>query len=128
METSFPQFQQSSKLGKLEIAPEVIESITALAANEIDGVAQLNNTFVGGIAEKLGRKKKLNKGVKVELGEHHTVVDAHIIVDYGVKIPDVASAVQDHVKSTIQDLTGLDVLEVNIHVVGVYVRSDNEDD
>lgn len=123
METSFPQFNHTSEMGKVEIAPDVIEVIAGLAAAEIDGVAHMSGGFVGGIAEKLGRKN-FSKGVKVELGENHTVVDVSIVVEYGVRIPDVALAVQDNVKTTIQNMTGLDVLEINVHVVSVHIRND----
>lgn len=123
METSFPHFKQTSELGKVEIAPEVIEVIAGLAASEIDGVAYMSGGLVGGLAERLGRKN-LSKGVKVELGEQHTVIDLSIVVEYGVRIPEVALAVQDNVKTTIQNMTGLDVIEVNVHVINVLVKSE----
>jgi uncharacterized alkaline shock family protein YloU len=108
------------ELGKVEIAPEVVEVIGGYAAGEVEGVAHMEGGFVGGLVEKFG-KKNIKKGVKVELGEHHTVVDVSIVVEYGVHIPKVASTLQEHVKTTIQDITGLEVLEVNVHVVGVKV-------
>ncbi|GAA0350988.1 Asp23/Gls24 family envelope stress response protein [Bacillus horti] len=125
METSFPQFEQTSELGKVEIAPEVIEVIAGLAASEIEGVAFMSGGFVGGIAERLGRKN-LAKGVKVELGETQTVIDVSIVVEFGVRIPDVATAVQENVNSAIQNMTGLDVIEVNVHVVSVHVKQGEE--
>lgn len=126
METSFPQFNHSSELGKVEIAPDVIEVIAGLAASEIEGVAFMSGGIVGGIVEKLGRKN-LSKGVKVELGENQTVVDVSIVVDYGVRIPEVALAVQENVKTTIQNMTGLDVIEVNVHVISVQVKQGGEE-
>jgi uncharacterized alkaline shock family protein YloU len=126
METSFPQFNHSSELGKVEIAPDVIEVIAGLAASEIEGVAFMSGGIVGGIVEKLGRKN-LSKGVKVELGENQTVVDVSIVVDYGVRIPEVALEVQENVKTTIQNMTGLDVIEVNVHVVSVQVKQGGEE-
>lgn len=126
METSFPQFNHSSELGKVEIAPDVLEVIAGLAASEIEGVAFMSGGIVGGIVEKLGRKN-LSKGVRVELGENHTVVDVSIVVDYGVRIPEVALAVQENVKTTIQNMTGLDVIEVNVNVVSVQVKQGGEE-
>jgi len=123
METSFPQFNQTLKLGKVEIAPEVIEVIAGLAASEIEGVAFMSGGFVGGIVERLG-KKNLSKGVRVELGEHSTAIDVSIVVEYGVRIPDVAMSVQENVKTTIQNMTGLDVIEVNVHVVSVQIKQE----
>lgn len=123
METSFPHIRQSSKLGKVEISPEVIEVIAGLAAAEIEGVASMSGGMIGGWAERLGRKN-FAKGVKVELGEELTVIDLSIVVDYGVRIPDVAQAVQDNVRTAIQDMTGLEVLEVNVHVINVQVKNE----
>lgn len=126
METSFPQFEQASELGRVEISPGVLEVIAGLAASEIEGVAYMSGGFVGGIAERLGRKN-LAKGVKVELGENQTIISVSIVVDFGVRIPDVAKAVQENVNSAIQNMTGLDVIEVNVHVVSVHVKQGGDE-
>ena len=78
----------------------------------------MSGGLVGGIAEMLG-KKNFAKGVKVEVGEREAAVDLYIIVKYGVRIPDVALSVQENVKQAIESMTGLSVVEVNIHVQGV---------
>ena len=91
-------------LGAVRIADEVVSIIAGLAATEVDGIAGMSGGLVGGIAEMLG-KKNFAKGVKVEVG--------------GVRIPDVALSVQENVKQAIETMTGLSVVEVNIHVQGV---------
>jgi uncharacterized alkaline shock family protein YloU len=70
------------------------------------------------IAEKLGMKN-LSKGVKVAVGEKEAAIDLFLIVDYGVKIPDVAWQIQENVKKAVETMTGLNVVEVNINVQGV---------
>ena len=105
-------------LGTIRIADEVVSIIAGLAATEIDGIAGMSGGLVGGIAEMLG-KKNFAKGVKVEVGEKEAAVDLYIIVKYGVRIPDIALAVQENVKRAIESMTGLSVVEVNIHVQGV---------
>ena len=80
----------------------------------------MSGGIAGGIAEILG-KKNFAKGVKVEVGETEAAVDLYIIVKYGVRIPEVALAVQENVKQAIETMTGLSVVEVNIHVQGVGV-------
>src|SRR5690606_28514708 len=115
-----------SELGRVEISPGVLEVIAGLAASEIEGVAYMSGGFVGGIAERLGRKN-LAKGVKVELGENQTIISVSIVVDFGVRIPDVAKAVQENVNSAIQNMTGLDVIEVNVHVVSVHVKQGGDE-
>ncbi len=105
--------------GSVRIADEVVSTIAGLAAIEIDGIAGMSGGIAGGIAEALGRKN-LSKGVKVEVGEEEVIVDLYIIVNYGVRIPDVAWNAQESVKKAVESMTGLNVLKVNIHVQGVY--------
>ena len=110
-------------LGKVKIADEVVATIAGLAATEISGVAAMSGGIVGGLAEKLG-KKNLAKGVKVEVGEKEAAIDLFIIVNFGAKIPDVAAEIQGNVEKAVQSYTGLKVVEVNIHVQGVYFKSE----
>lgn len=105
-------------LGAIRIANEVVAVIAGLAATEIEGLAGMSGGLAGGFAEMLGHKN-LAKGVRVEVGEKETAVDIFVIVKYGAKIPDVASRVQENVKHAIESMTGLKVLEVNVHVQGV---------
>lgn len=105
-------------LGAVRIADEVVSIIAGLAATEVSGIEGMSGGLVGGIAEMLGRKN-FAKGVKVEVGEKEAAVDLYIIVKYGVRIPDVALSVQENVKQAIETMTGLSVVEVNVHVQGV---------
>lgn len=115
------------KLGKVKIADEVVATIAGLSATEISGVAAMSGGVVGGIAEKLGRKN-LSKGVKVEVGEREAAIDLFIIVDFGARIPDVAVKIQENVEKAVEAYTGLKVVEVNIHVQGVYFKADESSD
>ena len=112
-------------LGTVKIADEVVSIIAGLAATEIEGIAGMSGGLVGGIAEMLGRKN-FSKGVKVEVGEREAAVDLFIIVKYGVRIPDVALAAQENIKRAIENMTGLSVVEVNVHVQGVNFPEDEE--
>lgn len=107
-----------SELGAVRIANEVVGIIAGLAATEVPGVAGMSGGIVGGIAEMLGRKN-LSKGVKVEVGERETAVDLFVVVNFGVRIADVATEVQSNVKRAVEEMTGLTVVEVNVHVQGV---------
>ncbi|WP_040683124.1 Asp23/Gls24 family envelope stress response protein [Thermosinus carboxydivorans] len=118
---------ERNDVGSIRIADEVVGIIAGLAATEVPGVAGMSGGLVGGIAEMLG-KKNLSKGVKVEVGEREAAVDLYIIVEYGVRIPDVALRVQENVKRAIESMTGLDVVEVNIHVQGVGFAQEGKDE
>jgi len=104
----------------VKIADEVVAIIAGIAASDVPGVAGMSGGFVGGIAEILG-KRNLSKGVKVEVGEKETSIDVNIIVEYGVRIPDVAWEIQNRIKKSVETMTGLKVLGVNIHVQGVNI-------
>ena len=104
--------------GSVRIADDVVAIIAGLAATEVPGVAGMSGGIAGGIAEMLGRKN-LSKGVKVEVGETEAAVDIHVIVAYNVRIPEVAIQIQENVKKAIETMTGLKVVEVNVHVQGV---------
>ena len=118
MENTAGKKEVINSLGSIRIADEVVSIIAGLSATEVDGIAGMSGGLVGGIAELLG-KKNFAKGVKVEVGEREAAVDLYIIVKYGVRIPDVALSVQENVKQAIESMTGLSVVEVNIHVQGV---------
>lgn len=107
-----------TSLGAIRIANEVVAVTAGLAATEIDGVAGMSGGIAGGIAEMLGRRN-LARGVKVEVGERETAIDLFIIVEFGVRIQDVSLRVQENVKQAIESMTGLAVIEVNVHVQGV---------
>lgn len=117
--------KSDSALGTIRIADEVVSIIAGLAATEIEGIAGMSGGLVGGIAEMLGRKN-FSKGVRVEVGERETAIDLYIIVKYGVRIPDVALAAQENIKRAIENMTGLSVVEVNVHVQGVSFPEEEE--
>lgn len=104
--------------GTVKISEEVVAIIAGIAATDVPGVAGMSGGIAGGIAEILGRKN-LSKGVKVEVGEKEAAIDLYIIVEFGARIPEVAWDIQDKVKNDVQNMTGLNVVEVNIHVQGV---------
>ena len=105
-------------LGSVRIADEVIASIAGIAAVDVPGVVGMSSGLIGGMAEMMGKKNPA-KGVKVQVGAREVAVDLYIIVEYGLRIPDVALQVQEKVKESIESATGLSVIEVNVHVQGV---------
>ena len=112
------ELAKENSLGSIHISDDVVGIIAGLAATEVEGIAGMSGGIVSGVTEMLGRKN-FAKGVKVEVGEKEAAVDLYIIVKYGVRIPDIALAVQENVKQAIETMTGLSVVEVNVHVQGV---------
>ena len=109
----------------IKIADDVIAVIAGAAASEVPGVSAMAGGFAGGISEVFSGKKNFAKGIKVEAGEKETRIDVNIIVEYGVRIPDVAFEIQNRVKKAVEGMTGLKVLDVNVHVQGVNTDSNN---
>ena len=103
----------------IKIADDVVAVIAGVAVSEVSGVYGMAGGFAGGISEVFSGKKNLSKGIKVEVGEKETKIDVNIIVEYGTRIPDVAFEIQNRVKKAVETMTGLKVLEVNVHVQGV---------
>jgi len=110
--------QVKENAGSIKIANEVVAIIAGLAAADVVGVAGMSGGIAGDIVEIL-KGKNLSKGVKVEVGEKETAIDLFIIVEFGVRIPDIAWEIQNKVKKAVESMTGLVVVEVNIHVQAV---------
>lgn len=114
--------------GTIKISDEVVAIIAGLATSEVSGVYSMSGGIAGGIAEFLGGRKNATKGIKVDIKDEKAVIDIHITVLYGVKIPEVAWEIQEKVKSAVENMTGLDVLKVNIHVEGICVEPEAKDE
>lgn len=111
----------------VRIADDVVAVIASIAATEVEGVAGMSGGLVSGMAEMLG-KKQLSKGVKVQVGEKECALDLFLVVEYGVRIPEVAQRVQENVKRAVESMTGLKVVEINIHVQGISMHSEDRTD
>lgn len=107
----------------IKISSDVIAVIAGVAVSEVPGVFGMAGGFAGGITEVLKGKKNLAKGIKVEATNNKTKIDVNIIVEYGARIPDVAFEIQNRVKTAVENMTGLKVEEVNVHVQGVNTES-----
>ena len=112
----------------IQIASDVIAVIAGVAVSEVNGVFAMAGGFAGGITEVLKGKKNLAKGIKVETENNKAKIDVNIIVEYGARIPDVAFEIQNKVKKAVEDMTGLKVEEVNVHIQGVNTQKITEEE
>ncbi len=115
----------------IKISSDVVAVIAGVAVSEVQGVSGMSGGFAGGITEVLSGKKNLAKGIKVDIDENTAKIDVNIIVEYGSRIPDVAFEIQNRVKKSVENMTGLKVEEVNVHVQGVNtdaVMNEKEDE
>ena len=109
----------------VKISNEAIATYAGIAVSEVSGVYGMAGGFAG-ITEALSGKKNLAKGIKVDVGEKEAKIDVNIIVEYGARIPEVAFEIQSRVKKSVENMTGLKVLEVNVHVQGVHAATDDK--
>lgn len=103
--------------GSITYANEVIAIISGIAANEIDGIAGMVTS--GGFGDIIGKNRNITRGVKVEVGTEEVSVDLYTIIEYGQPIQRVATEVQENVRKSIEAMTGLKVVRVDVHVQGV---------
>ena len=110
--------QEDDDLGTVKIADDVVASIAGIAATEVEGVVSMAGNIRNELKSKMG-VKNLSKGVKVEVIGKSVKADIALIVEYGYSIPAISQKVQEKVKSTIENMTGLTVTDVNIRIAGV---------
>ena len=110
--------QNDASLGEVKIADEVVAIIAALAATEVDGVASMAGNITNELISRLCMKN-LSKGVKVDVLEGVVTVSLALNLKYNYSIMDVSAKVQERVKNAVENMTGLEVADVNIRVAGV---------
>ena len=123
-ETNAYTIQNDASLGEVKIADEVVAIIAALAATEVDGVASMAGNITNEVIGKLGIKN-LSKGVKVDVLEGVVTVSLALNLKYDYSIMEVTKKVQEKVKNAVENMTGLEVADVNIKVAGVEMEKQN---
>ncbi|WP_433802812.1 Asp23/Gls24 family envelope stress response protein [Actinomycetospora sp. CA-084318] len=120
-----------STQGKTTIADGVVAKVAGLAAREVNGVYGFGGTAArafGAITERIpGSRSSASQGVSVEVGERQAAVDLTIVVEYGVAIAELSRAIRRNVIGAVEQMTGLEVTEVNVDVVDLHLP-DEEDD
>lgn len=118
--------------GKTTIADAVVSKVAGLAAREVPGVHGFGGGAArafGAITERIpGGRASSSQGVSVEVGERQAAIDLTIVVEYGVAIAELARGIRRNVIGAVEQMTGLQVVEVNINVVDLHLPSDDSDD
>lgn len=114
---------ENSKVGSVKIADDVVAMIAALAATEVEGVASMAGNVTHELLSKVG-VKNATKGTRVEVLQKKVKVDLAITIEYGYNIPATCQRVQAKVKNAVENMTGLDVTDVNIRIAGISVSKE----
>lgn len=116
--------------GRTTIADAVVAKIAGIATREVPGVHDVGGgaaRAVSALRERIpGQKTSQSQGISVEVGEREAAVDINLVADYGVSIADLASGIRRNVISSIEEMTGLSVTEVNIEVLDIWLPEDDE--
>ncbi len=115
--------QENEELGSVKIADDVVAMIAALAATEVEGVAAMSGNMTNELLSRVG-VKNATKGTRVEVLQKKVKVDLAIMIEYGYNIPATCQRVQTKVKNAVENMTGLEVTDVNIRIAGVNVSKD----
>ena len=114
---------ESKDIGEVRVADEVVAIIAGLAATEVEGVESMAGNITNELVSKLGMKN-LSKGVKVEIVDSVVSVDLTLNIEYGMNILETSKKVQEKVKAAIENMTGLEVADVNIHIASVDMENE----
>ena len=114
--------QEDNNIGTVRIADEVVVMIASLAATEVDGVSSLAGNISNEMMSKVG-VKNLTKVVKVEVFGSDVKVEVAVLVEYGYSIPATSQRLQERVKNAIENMTGLNVTDVNVRIAGVNMNT-----
>ena len=109
---------KSDEIGDIRVSEEVVAIIAGIAATEVEGVSSMAGNITNEIVSKLGMKN-LSKGIFVEVIDEEIKVDVALNIAYGYAIPEISAKVQEKVKSSVENMTGLTVAVVNIRIAGV---------
>ena len=121
MEKEVKKNQTNECIGSVQIADEVVAEIVGLAAIEVDGVAAMGDDITSDIMSKVGIKN-LAKGVKIDIEDMKVSVEVKLTVEYGYNIPATCAKVQEKIKNTVENMTGLTVTDVDVRITGVGVK------
>ena len=114
---------ESTQSGMIRISDDVVATIAGLAAVETPGIAAMSGGISEGLAKRLSGRN-VQKGVSVEVGQVEAAIDLRVIVQYGMNIQEVCRALQMNVREAVANMTGLNVVEVNVRVEGVAFKED----
>ncbi|OGV43342.1 MAG: hypothetical protein A2X46_06675 [Lentisphaerae bacterium GWF2_57_35] len=117
--------EEGTDLGAIQIHNNVIAIIARLSALKVPGVVEMSGSIVDGIAGMIG-KKSLDRGIRVDLDDNTVTVELHVVLEYGVRIPQVAWQLQNEVRQAVGQMTGKNVRAVNVVVQSVRLPDENK--
>lgn len=112
------------RVNSLTFDDKVIRKIAGLSASEIPGILAMSGNLISGITDMLKSSDDPTKGITVEVGKKQVAIDMKVICEYGRNMPGIFQTIVDKVSSGIKEMTGLEVVEINVHVADVLTKED----
>jgi len=109
---------------ELTFEDQVIKKIAGIASNDVKGILSMSGGFMSGLTDRFRSTEDIAKGIDAEVGERQVALDLKVIVEYGKNIPSIFQDAVTKIKKSVHDMTGLDVVEINMHVEDVMTRSE----
>lgn len=114
--------QEDENKGTIKIADDVVARIAVIAATEVEGISAMAGNVTADLLQKVG-VKNLAKGVRVEVNERKVKIQLALVMEYGYNIPSTCQYVQTKVKTTVENMTGLEVQDVDVRIAGVNINN-----
>ncbi|NLW77791.1 MAG: Asp23/Gls24 family envelope stress response protein [Ruminococcaceae bacterium] len=111
---------------KLSFDDRVLKKIAGIATDDVDGVVTVSSGFVGGVVDRF-RSADAIKGVDAEVGEKQVAIDLNVVCEFGKHIPGIFNEVHNRVQKAVREMTGLDLIELNMHVEDILRKSDMDE-
>ncbi|MCT4781609.1 MULTISPECIES: Asp23/Gls24 family envelope stress response protein [Exiguobacterium] len=116
--------EETVRQNKLTFEEQVIKKIAGLATNEVQGILSMSGGFMSGLTDRFRSTEDITKGIDAEVGERQVALDLRVIVEYNKNIPSVFNEAVTKIKKAMSEMTGLEVVEVNMHVEDVMTKAE----
>ncbi|WP_214751245.1 Asp23/Gls24 family envelope stress response protein [Exiguobacterium sp. J17977] len=116
--------EETIRQNKLTFEEQVIKKIAGLATSEVQGILSMSGGFMSGLTDRFRSTEDITKGIDAEVGERQVALDLRVIVEYGKNIPGVFNETVTKIKAAMSEMTGLEVVEVNMHVEDVMTKAE----
>ncbi|MDU2066897.1 MAG: Asp23/Gls24 family envelope stress response protein, partial [Sporomusaceae bacterium] len=114
--------------GKLTYEDKVIQKIIGISLEEVEGLLTVDGGFFSNLAGKLVNTDDVTSGIDVEVGEKQVAVDLDIVAEYGKDIHKIYNEMKEIITKEVKNMTGLEVIEVNVNVVDIKTEEQHEED
>lgn len=120
--------QNANVKGELTYDDKVVQKIIGYALENVDGLLDIDGGFFSNLSQKIVESSDVTKGIDVEVGKKQVAVDLNVVIEYGKSIPQLFDKIKTVIKQRVSEMTGLDVIEVNVNVQDVKSKSQYEED